>query len=85
MFDIKKNFNLGLESLHFYNINHHSVQAANAYYSETNAPEFYGTTQITLKVGDSLDLQEAKYRIYARDFEDGDLTQHIQVKSGECG
>ena len=82
MFDIKKYFNLALLGITaLLNINHHSIQAANSYYSETNAPEFYGTTQITLKVGDSLDLHEAKYRIYARDFEDGDLTQHIQVKS----
>ena len=82
MFDIKKYFNLALLGITaLLNINHHSVQSANAYYSETNAPEFYGTTQITLKVGDELNLQEAKYRIYARDFEDGDLTQHIQVKS----
>nr|MDE5978046.1 M60 family metallopeptidase [Turicibacter sp.] len=66
-----------------FNLNNYSVKASNTYYSTTNAPEFYGTTQITLKVGDSFDLEDTKYRIYARDFEDGDLTQQIEVKSND--
>lgn len=52
-----------------------------SYYSELNAPEFYGTTKVVIKIGDSFDVNDAKYRIFARDFEDGDLTKKIELVS----
>ncbi|MCI8670318.1 MAG: DUF5011 domain-containing protein [Lachnospiraceae bacterium] len=51
----------------------------NSYYSSTNAPEFYGTTQITVPVGTKFDWKDARFRIFAKDFEDGDLTDSIVV------
>lgn len=50
------------------------------YWSKSNAPEFYGTTKIVLKKGDVFSLKDTRYRIFARDFEDFDLTQNIQAK-----
>ena len=50
------------------------------YWSESNSPEFYGTTKIVLKKGDTFSTKDARYRIFARDFEDFDLTQSIEVK-----
>lgn len=48
--------------------------------SQTNyVPQFYGTTNITIKVGDNLDLNHSFYRIFAKDFEDGSLTKDIKV------
>ena len=46
-----------------------------------NLPEFYGTTNITLKIRDELDLQNSYYRIFAKDFEDGNITKNIQIIS----
>jgi len=42
-------------------------------------PEFYGTIGINLKVGDKLDLTSSTFRIFAKDFYDGDLTQSIEI------
>lgn len=55
-----------------------------SYWSTTNAPVFYGTTKITLKQGiiDKFDVLDSRFRIFASDFEDGDLTPSIIV-SGE--
>lgn len=50
------------------------------YWSESNKPEFYGTTKIVIKKGDSFSLNDSRYRIFARDFEDFDLTQSIQAE-----
>lgn len=50
------------------------------YWSKSNAPEFYGTTKIVLKKGDVFSLKDTRYRIFARYFEDFDLTQNIQAK-----
>lgn len=48
--------------------------------TQTNsAPQFYGTTSITIKVGDTLDLKNSFYRIFAKDPEDGELTKDIKV------
>ena len=44
-----------------------------------NVPEFYGTTDITIRVGDILDLNCSFYRIYAKDFEDGNITKNIKI------
>lgn len=46
-----------------------------------NIPEFYGTTNITLKVGDTLDLKNSYFRIYAKDYEDGNITGNINIVS----
>ncbi len=48
------------------------------YWSESNKPEFYGTTKIVLKKDEPFSLNDSRYRIFARDFEDFDLTQNIQ-------
>lgn len=49
------------------------------YWSTTNAPEFYGTTKIVLKVNDPFDVMDTRYRIFAKDFEDFDLSHQIEV------
>ena len=46
-----------------------------------NVPEFYGTTNITLKVGDTLDLKNSYFRIHAKDYEDGNITGNINIIS----
>ena len=62
-----------------------------SYWSTTNAPLFYGTTKITLKKGiiDEFDVLDSRFRIFAKDFEDGDLTPQItysgEVKPKEVG
>ena len=55
-----------------------------SYWSTSNAPLFYGTTKITIKKGiiDEFDVLDSRFRIFARDFEDGDLTSKIK-HSGE--
>ena len=46
----------------------------------THAPEFYGTTAIRVPVGTKIDVKtDARFRIFARDLEDGDLTSQIVV------
>lgn len=52
-------------------------------YNTTNAPIFHGTTAITIDKDftTSFDIHDSRFRIYARDFEDGDLTQEIKVIS----
>ena len=51
----------------------------NSYWSTSNKPIFYGTTKITLKKGiiDKFDVLDTRFRIFAKDFEDGDLTNKI--------
>ena len=57
---------------------------SNSYWSLSNAPMFYGATKITIKKGliDKFDVLDSRFRIFAKDFEDGDLTPKIQY-SGE--
>lgn len=54
-----------------------------SFYSESNAPIFYGATKITIdkNVVDAFDPLDARFRIFAKDFEDGDLTPSIQCTS----
>lgn len=47
--------------------------------SINSTPEFYGTVGINLKVGDILDVTSPIFRIFAKDFYDGDLTQSIRI------
>ncbi len=51
----------------------------NSYWSKTNAPIFYGATKITLKKDllNEFNVFDSRFRIFATDFEDGDLTQKI--------
>ena len=62
-----------------------------SYWSTKNAPMFYGTTKITLQKGiiDNFDILDSRFRIFAKDFEDGDLTPNIthsgEVKVNEVG
>ena len=51
----------------------------NSYWNTKNAPLFYGATKITIKKGmiDKFDLFDPRFRIFASDFEDGDLTTNI--------
>ena len=55
-----------------------------SYWSTENAPMFYGATKIVLKQGiiDEFDVLDPRFRIFAKDFEDGDLTSEITY-SGE--
>ena len=48
-------------------------------YSKTNAPIFYGATKITIdkNVTSEFDRFDPRFRIFAKDFEDGDLTDKI--------
>ena len=54
-----------------------------SYWSTLNAPVFYGATKMTIPkdLEGGFDAQDSRFRIFARDFEDGDLTQEI-VSSG---
>ncbi len=45
----------------------------------TSVPEFYGTVGINLRVGDTLDLKNSMFRIFAKDYYDGDLTNNIKI------
>ncbi len=62
-----------------------------SYWSTKNAPMFYGTTKITLQKGiiDEFNVLDSRFRIFAKDFEDGDLTPNItyteEVKTNEVG
>lgn len=55
---------------HIYNV---------SWYDESRKPEFYGTTEITIDKGmvSSFDIYDSRFRIFAKDFEDGDLTNKI--------
>lgn len=48
-------------------------------FSSTRAPIFYGATKITIdkNVTDNFDIFDSRFRIFAKDFEDGDLTTKI--------
>jgi len=49
-------------------------------FSESNAPLFYGATEITIdkNVCDNFSIKDSRFRIFAKDFEDGDLTPYIK-------
>lgn len=50
-----------------------------SYWSSHNAPVFYGAEKITFEAGslDKFDPEDPRFRVFARDFEDGDLTSKI--------
>ncbi len=52
----------------------------NLYWSEKNKPILYGTTAIKVPVGTTIDLKhDARFRVFAKDMESGDLTQKIEI------
>lgn len=53
-----------------------------SYWSVKNAPIFYGASKITFAKGaiSSFDYKDTRFRIFAKDFEDGDLTPNIVAK-----
>lgn len=52
------------------------------YMSPENAPVFYGTTAIKVPTGTAIDYEhDARFRIFAKDNEDFDLTNQIEVVS----
>ena len=55
------------------------VLHAESYWSTENAPVIYGATKITIKQGmiDAFDVRDARFRVFAKDFEDGDITAKI--------
>ena len=61
-----------------------SAQTAgsDAYWSEHNAPVLYGATGITLSKNavDKFDVKDSRFRLFAKDFEDGDLEQSLQCE-----
>lgn len=50
-----------------------------SFYSEKNKPFFYGATEITIdkNVTDDFDIKDSRFRVFAFDYEDGDLTDKI--------
>ena len=53
----------------------------NIYYSTTRAPIFYGAQEVHLKLGEEFDPNDPRYRVFAKDFEDGDVTNQIHILS----
>ena len=51
-----------------------------SFYSEKNKPIYYGATKITIdkNVTDVFDIKDSRFRIFAKDYEDGDLTHLIE-------
>lgn len=51
------------------------------YWSNTQAPFMYGTDEVTIHAGEKFDIKDSRYRVQARDFEDGDVTCDIKMVS----
>ena len=64
------------------NINSQSAETVehSILYSVNNAPIFYGATKITIdkNVTTSFNIKDSRFRIYAKDFEDGDISSKIE-------
>ncbi len=56
-----------------------------SFYSRTAPPTFYGATDIYMdkNVVESFDPDDSRFRIMAKDFEDGDVTSDIVVESSD--
>ena len=52
-----------------------------SYYRKDNSPEFYGLTKAIIHQGDDFSLDDVRFRLFAKDFEDGDLTSKIEATS----
>lgn len=61
------------------------AETGTKYYSKINAPVFYGATEITIdkNVVENFDIKDSRFRIFAKDFEDGDLTSKIACVSND--
>ena len=55
--------------------------ADKVYWSDRQAPFMYGTDEAAIHAGDRFDVKDSRYRVQARDFEDGDVTSDIRVMS----
>lgn len=55
-----------------------------SYYKTTNEPLIYGPVDIVIPVGEKFDVNNSMFRVFAKDFEDGDLTAKIQKKGHEA-
>ena len=60
------------------------------YFNSHNAPVLYGTTGITVPLGTVIDYKwDARFRVFAKDNEDGDITKNItasdNINSAEAG
>lgn len=69
---------------HFsFNVFNKKVKASEevSFYSEKNKPIFYGATKITIDkdVVQTFDVKDSRFRIFAKDYEDGDITHLIKV------
>ena len=53
----------------------------NSYWSRNNAPVIYGTSKITIPKDTVFDVMDPRFRVMAKDFEDGDLTQGLESES----
>ena len=56
-------------------------QNYNSYYSTSNKPIFYGASKVTIATNSDFNIRDARFRVFANDFEDGDLTSSIEVIS----
>ena len=54
-----------------------SQQNPDSYYSEDNAPVLYGAGEISIPVGTPFSVSDSRFRVFATDFEDDDLSQDI--------
>ena len=54
---------------------------AESYWSKSNAPIFYGATEITIKkdIIEEFNPLDTRFRIFAKDFEDGEISTKIQM------
>ncbi len=53
---------------------------SNNYYNETNKPILYGTSKITIPKNyvSTFDILDSRFRVFAKDFEDGDISNNIK-------
>lgn len=79
-------------SLPFSKSENASAESFVSFYSTKNAPLFYGATEITIdkNVTSSFSEKDSRFRIFAKDFEDGDISDKIRcventVQSTVCG
>ena len=49
------------------------------YWSTSNAPLIYGPSSITIPVGTAFDVKDTRFRVFAKDFEDREISQNISV------
>ncbi len=63
----------------FFKVNAEEKRNPDSYWSKENAPVFYGATKIQFSnlYTTLFDVKDARFRIFATDFEDGDLTNSI--------